>query len=306
LDTLSVWKRDVVVCVRGEQTLLRKGSFGEIYTLDVEYEHQGEQKIARKISVDKIRKDAAGLRELTILQRLQGTNGIPKLFDCSIVKGYLALDIQHGGRDLYQVIHNKLLSTGELFVYTDYDVNVWMFQLCDILLQSEKRGIHHCDLKPANIVLETETSKNLMIIDWGAGTIDREKSELNDYYFSITPSRYKCPEGFSQRTKQTPIGAQDVWSLGCIWVELKYRTVMLSPELKADPTYDNLNHMFDQITPHLAKDWKEESQKQLMRMLDFNPYTRCSLTIAHEFFKREIVYVNGISRPILKQSIIPL
>ena len=83
-------------------------------------------------------------------------------------------------------------------------------------------GIIHCDLKPENILFTDSTKKNIKLIDFGSSCMNYKQG------FSYVQSRY-------YRAPEIVLGlpynqAADMWSFGCILIELK-KGVPLFPAL---------------------------------------------------------------------------
>lgn len=76
----------------------------------------------------------------------------------------------------------------------------------------KKNNIIHCDLKPENILLKEENKSGIRVIDVGSGCFqDRQ------IYTYIQSRFYRAPE-IIFGIRYTP--AIDMWSFGCILVEL--------------------------------------------------------------------------------------
>ena len=85
-------------------------------------------------------------------------------------------------------------------------------QLIVSLKYIKEYSVIHCDLKPENILFTSQNNIRVKIIDFGSGCF-----ETRQIYTYIQSRFYRSPEvmlGF----KYTP--AIDMWSLGCILVEL--------------------------------------------------------------------------------------
>ena len=80
------------------------------------------------------------------------------------------------------------------------------------LLFLKKYNIIHCDLKPENILLKQQNKTGIKIIDLGSGCYEQEQ-----IYTYIQSRFYRAPEIVFGIPYTSAI---DMWSLGCIIVEL--------------------------------------------------------------------------------------
>lgn len=76
----------------------------------------------------------------------------------------------------------------------------------------KKHSIVHCDLKPENILLRQKNKTGIKIIDIGSGCYQNEQ-----IYTYIQSRFYRAPEIILGIPYSTAI---DMWSLGCILIEL--------------------------------------------------------------------------------------
>jgi dual specificity tyrosine-phosphorylation-regulated kinase 2/3/4 len=99
--------------------------------------------------------------------------------------------------------------------YQGFSLNLirrFAIQILLALSTSKKLGIIHCDLKPENILLKNKDKSGLKVIDWGSGCFKSEK-----IYTYIQSRFYRAPEIIIGIPYTTAI---DMWSFGCIMVEL--------------------------------------------------------------------------------------
>ena len=93
-------------------------------------------------------------------------------------------------------------------------------QLVRSLKFIKENSVIHCDLKPENILFKTSEDLEVKIIDFGSGCFENKR-----LYTYIQSRFYRSPE-IMLGILYTP--AIDMWSLGCILVEL-YRGYPLFP-----------------------------------------------------------------------------
>ena len=85
-------------------------------------------------------------------------------------------------------------------------------QILVCLQYLNKQKIIHCDLKPENILLKSLEKPLINIIDFGSSCY-----ESDEKYLYIQSRFYRAPEVLLENKYTSAI---DIWSLGCILVEL--------------------------------------------------------------------------------------
>jgi len=91
-------------------------------------------------------------------------------------------------------------------------VRIFAVQLVQALVVLEEAGVIHCDMKPENILLKDLDSTVIKVIDFGSACM-----ENNTLYTYIQSRFYRAPEVIMGLPYSPAI---DMWSLGCICVEL--------------------------------------------------------------------------------------
>ena len=91
-------------------------------------------------------------------------------------------------------------------------VSRFAIQILVALQYAESLKIIHCDLKPENILLKTANKCGIKIIDFGSGCYENER-----VYTYIQSRFYRAPEVMLGIPYTQAI---DIWSFGCILVEL--------------------------------------------------------------------------------------
>ncbi|RLN47607.1 hypothetical protein BBJ28_00005595 [Nothophytophthora sp. Chile5] len=196
---------DGVVCCDAQ------GSFGQVVeALDL----VTGQQVAIKIVQKKQQYTDQAQTEINILQHLhrpqhEATNYIVRLTDAFMHKGHQCLVFERLGSNLFDVLRGtnfrgisfKLLRkfTRQILTALDY-------------MGHPNVNVIHCDLKPENILLVSHGHSSLKLIDFGSSCLSR--SQIHRY----TQSRfYRAPEVLLGVRYSAAI---DMWSLGCILVEM--------------------------------------------------------------------------------------
>lgn len=245
----------------GEQLLYRylvqkvcgKGAFGQV--LQCRDMKEGGRPVAIKISkVDKGETENAQI-ESKILMRIVGQNPDQN----SLIK-----------------IENSFFFRRHFFIVTEIlDINLYQFltqhrangiprdllkNIAREMVESLKHLIDikiiHCDLKPENILFKDASRKNIKIIDFGSAC-----TEFKNGFTYVQSRYYRAPEVMLGVPYDHAI---DMWSFGCILVEL----VKVRPIFPAKDEKDLLDLM--RVTIGMPPGWMIDAAKK--RSLFFDDY----------------------------------
>ncbi|KAH9949599.1 kinase-like protein [Amylocystis lapponica] len=190
--------------------VLGQGTFGQVVKCQNMKTHEV---VAVKVVKNKPAYFNQSMMEVTILELLNGQcdphdeHHILRLRDSFIHKNHLCLVFELLSSNLYELIKQNQfqgLSTQLVKVFTA--------QLLDSLTVLKEARLIHCDLKPENILLKSLQSPTIKVIDFGSACHERQT-----VYTYIQSRFYRSPEVLLGIPYTAAI---DMWSLGCIAVEL--------------------------------------------------------------------------------------
>ncbi|EPQ29288.1 uncharacterized protein PFL1_03043 [Pseudozyma flocculosa PF-1] len=189
---------------------LGQGTFGQVVKCQDMTTHEI---VAVKVIKNKPAYFNQSMMEVTVLEMLNGSwdphdeHHILRLKDTFIHAKHLCLVFELLSSNLYELIKQNSfrgLSTSLVRVFTA--------QLLDALTVLYEARLIHCDLKPENILLKTLQTPSIKLVDFGSAC--HEKQTVYTY---IQSRFYRSPEVLLGLPYSAAI---DMWSLGCIAVEL--------------------------------------------------------------------------------------
>ncbi|CAI4038115.1 hypothetical protein SMKI_04G4550 [Saccharomyces mikatae IFO 1815] len=181
--------------------------------------------------------------------------------------------------DLFtSIVENKHFVTNGLLVKKVF------LQICSAISYCHDHGIYHCDIKPENLLLDTDD--NVFLCDFGLSTTStyiRPNVCIGSSYY-MPPERISFDNGkisFSKSKghkvkKFCPSCNGDLWSLGIILINL---TCIRNPWLKADKSEDNTYYYFTK-DPNILKQilpLSGDFYSLLSKILQVNPKNRIGL-----------------------------
>ncbi|KAL7418440.1 dual specificity protein kinase yak1 [Cryptotrichosporon argae] len=171
---------------------------------------------------------------------------ILRLLDSFSHKNHLCLVFECLSSNLYELIKQNQFKGLSLQL-----VKVFTQQLLECLSVLKDARLIHCDLKPENILLKSLQSPQIKVIDFGSAC-----HELQTVYTYIQSRFYRSPEVLLGLPYSAAV---DMWSLGCIVVEL----FLGLPLFPGTSEYNQLSRIIDMLgTPaqHLLENGKQTSE----------------------------------------------
>ncbi|KAK7092589.1 cyclin-dependent kinase 2-like [Littorina saxatilis] len=258
------------------------------------------------VALKKIRLDAesegvpsTAIREISLLKELDHDN-VVKLLDVIHYEKKLYLVFEYLDRDLKKYMDNAPPEG----IPSDL-IKSYMYQLfCGISYCHIHRVLHR-DLKPQNLLIDSKG--NIKLADFGLARAFG--MPVRTYTHEVVTLWYRAPEILlGSRYYSTPV---DIWSLGCIFVEMLTRRALFPGDSEIDQLFRifrTLGTPDERVWPGVTKlpDYKSTfprwelqnvdkivpsidnaGQDLLQRMLTYEPNRRVSARTAmhHPFFK---------------------
>lgn len=192
-------------------SLIGKGSFGQVVKA---YDHLEQEQVAVKIIKNKkpfLNQAQIEVRLLELMNKHDADSKyyIVKLKRHFIYRSHLCLVFELLSYNLYDLLRNTNFRGVSLNLTRKFAQ-----QLCTALLflATPELNIIHCDLKPENILLCNPKRSAIKIVDFGSSC------QLGQRIYQYIQSRfYRSPEVLLGIPYDLAI---DMWSLGCILVEM--------------------------------------------------------------------------------------
>ncbi|XP_011188678.1 cyclin-dependent kinase 2 [Zeugodacus cucurbitae] len=201
-----------------------EGTYGIVYKAK-------DTNTGRDVALKKIRLDSetegvpsTAIREISLLKDLTHNN-IVQLFDIVVADSSLYMVFEYLNMDMKKLMDKKKDA------FTPKLVKSYMHQLLDALCFCHTNRILHRDLKPQNLLVDTEG--NIKLADFGLARAFN--MPMRAYTHEVVTLWYRAPE-ILLGTKYYATG-MDIWSLGCIFAEMIMKRSLFPGDSEIDQLY---------------------------------------------------------------------
>lgn len=219
-----------------------EGTYGVVYKAK-------DKKTGKLVALKKIRPEsenegipATTIREIILLKNLKHST-IIDLTEVIHNEDKMYLVFEYIETDLKKLIDDYNYKKIKL---DDYIAGRMIYQLCTAIAFCHTKNIFHRDIKPQNILVDSEF--NIKLGDFGLGRA--ASIPLRNYTSQIITLWYRPPELLLGSKYYD--ASVDIWSLGCIMVEIN----TLMPLFMGDSEIDQLHKIFNIMGFPTNKDWK--------------------------------------------------
>lgn len=191
--------------------MIGRGSFGQVVRA---YDTRTNTHVAIKIIKNHtlyVEQALSEVRMTAYLNRIdpEDAHAIMRIFDKFIFRGHQCLVLELLSLSLYDLLRSTEFYGLSLILVAKFCKQILT---CLCFLGCPDINIAHCDLKPENVLLRHAQSSIIKVVDFGASC------RVSDSMFTYVQSRfYRAPEVILGLPYDVQV---DVWSLGCMLVEL--------------------------------------------------------------------------------------
>lgn len=274
-----------------------EGTYGVVYKAR-------EKGTSRLVALKKIRLEhedegvpSTAIREMSILKALDHPN-IVNLLNVESHNNKLYLVFEYLDQDLKRYIDSVHEPIEPLLVKS------YMYQILSGLCFCHQRRLLHRDLKPQNLLIDTQGS--IKLADFGLARAFCVP--VRTYTHEVVTLWYRAPEILlGARNYSTPV---DIWSTGCIFAELLSKRALFPGDSEIDELYRIFRTMgtpTEEIWPGVTElpdfqetfpRWEKKSLSDvipeadntaidlLSKMLEYSPSKRISAkeALSHKYF----------------------
>jgi len=204
--------------------IIGRGAFGKVVEA---WDLQNSEKVAIKFIKQKPGLEKHVHREIKTLEKLNKVDiekgYIVRMLDCFEWNEFLCIVLEQLSVNLFQVLRSTNFKGLPLEEIRDF---AWQLCMALRMFSFSSLQIVHCDLKPENIMLKDPNHLGIKVVDFGSAC------KAGKPFFRYVQSRYyRAPEVLLELPYSAPI---DMWSLGCILVELHTGTPLFCGENQED------------------------------------------------------------------------
>jgi len=164
--------------------LLGEGAYGQVWR---SWQIRTRKEVAVKVFIQRTGLDWIFLqREVERLMRLDRHPHVVTLLDAGLdgEPPYYVIDLLQGG-SLEQFVTPQHTAPVER-------VTAWTAQICDALSYVHRKGLIHCDLKPANILIDEQD--RVRVVDFGQSRVFTESAASLGTLYYMAPEQAKVTE----------------------------------------------------------------------------------------------------------------
>jgi len=240
-----------------------KGSYGSVFMcIDKDTGETVAIKIFHRENEKENSFPLSAIREVNILKCLHHEN-IVKLKEIAVSNGNEGPDFSIVF-EYFEFDLNGILQTSDICYNRDH-IKSWSHQLINGIRHAHMKRIIHRDLKPSNLLVNNRGQ--LKIADWGlARSWSSDAKNLTNPVITLW---YRPPELLLGCTDYT--AKVDMWSIGCIIVEMFHRC----PFLKGDNESEQTGLIFRNYGYPAVEDWLG-IQKTCFLWKIYRPNCSCS------------------------------
>lgn len=287
------------------QEFIGRGGMAEVYKV---WDKQRMTLLAMKVLLEDLALDRVFVRrfkrEANTLERLQHPNIVRFFgFEKENHLAFLLMDYIEG-QSLKRFIHD---ANGKAMPYSQ--IRKVTRSVCGALNYAHSQGLVHCDIKPANIMIDTQG--NVRLADFG---IARMSDAATATMVGAGTPAYMAPE---QVRGEDPVPQTDVYALGVVLYEMftgGERPFTGDQAQTTGGTSERVRWEQLHLPPPSPKDWNssisDEIESVILKCLDKNPANRyqTALELSNALEKalgeaiKNIPFVVTIPKPVAEEN----
>lgn len=163
------------------------------------------------------------LKDVTALQWLEHVKGVPDFYFSTFHEIFM----ECGALSMYSL----LFKNGDFHI-THRQILKWLYTIVCTMAQAHSMNLAHLDLKTSNLVVTSDM--NVLVVDWGSSHAG-DVTVTRQAYCSNTTRWSRAPEEFSKQVPYTVTTESiDVWSFGCVALEMLTGQIPFQSSLDTD------------------------------------------------------------------------